>query len=279
MSKDAGENPTGLPPCSVKVPMQVVAYTGDEARPGQRALAVESAINLVYGSVPHAVMMATPADLEDFAYGFSLTEGIVEEAAEIRGTRVEAAPDGIRLHVELAPGRLREHLARKRAISGRTGCGVCGIEDLTELPRAEMRAVSNLQVSLPAIARALAGLDAAQRLGAETRAVHAAAWAGLDGELRAVREDVGRHNALDKLIGALMRDGTAADQGFLVITSRCSFEMVEKAARLGAAVIVAISAPTSLALDRARAHGITLCAIARADSVTVFNSPERLSPA
>ncbi|MEL6063075.1 MULTISPECIES: formate dehydrogenase accessory sulfurtransferase FdhD [unclassified Methylobacterium] len=256
--------------------MQVVAYTGDAMRPGDRALAVETPINLVYGSVPHAVMMATPADLEDFAYGFSLTEGIVEGAGEIRETRVEVGPDGVRLHVELAPGRLREHLARKRAISGRTGCGVCGIEDLAELPRAEMRAVTDLRLPLPAIARALASLDAAQRLGTETRAVHAAAWAALDGELLAVREDVGRHNALDKLIGALIRSGTPADQGFLVITSRCSFEMVEKAARLGAAVIVAISAPTSLALDRARAHGITLCAIARADSVTVFTGAERL---
>ncbi|SDM70419.1 FdhD protein [Methylobacterium phyllostachyos] len=279
MSKDAGTDPIGRAPCSAKVPMRVLAYTGDEARPGERALAIETPINLIYGSVPHAVMMATPADLEDFAYGFSLTEGIIEESAEIRGTRIESAPDGIRLHVELAPGRLREHLARKRAISGRTGCGVCGIEDLAELPRAEMRTVADLRVSLPAIARALAGLDAAQRLGVETRAVHAAAWAALDGTLSAVREDVGRHNALDKLIGALMRAGTAADQGFLVITSRCSFEMVEKAARLGAAVIVAISAPTSLALDRARAHGITLCAIARADSVTVFTGAERLAAA
>ncbi|MWV22907.1 formate dehydrogenase accessory sulfurtransferase FdhD [Methylobacterium sp. 2A] len=276
MSTDTGTHPTDLPPCSLSAPMQVVAYTGDAMRPGDRALAVETPINLVYGSVPHAVMMATPADLEDFAYGFSLTEGIVEGAGEIRETRVEVGPDGVRLHVELAPGRLREHLARKRAISGRTGCGVCGIEDLAELPRAEMRAVTDLRLPLPAIARALASLDAAQRLGTETRAVHAAAWAALDGELLAVREDVGRHNALDKLIGALIRSGTPADQGFLVITSRCSFEMVEKAARLGAAVIVAISAPTSLALDRARAHGITLCAIARADSVTVFTGAERL---
>ncbi|WP_412759972.1 formate dehydrogenase accessory sulfurtransferase FdhD [Methylobacterium guangdongense] len=276
MSTDAGTQSTGLPPCSVNVPMQVVAYTGDGTRSGERALAVETPVNLIYGSVPHAVMMATPADLEDFAYGFSLTEGIVEDAGEIRDTRIEAGPDGMRLHVELAPGRLREHLARKRAISGRTGCGVCGIEDIAELPRAEMGIVADLRVPLPAIARALAGLDGAQRLGAETRAVHAAAWAGLDGTLLAVREDVGRHNALDKLIGALMRAGTPADQGFLVITSRCSFEMVEKAARLGAAVIVAISAPTSLALDRARAHGLTLCAIARADSVTVFTGAERL---
>ncbi|WP_409566506.1 formate dehydrogenase accessory sulfurtransferase FdhD [Methylobacterium sp. E-065] len=282
MSTDTGTQLTSLPPCSVNVPMLVVAYTGDATRSGDRALsgnralAVETPVNLVYGSVPHAVMMATPSDLDDFAYGFSLTEGIVESAEEIRGTRVEAGSDGVRLHIDLAPGRLREHLARKRAISGRTGCGVCGIEDLAELPRAEMRAVPSLQIRLPAIARALAGLDAAQRLGAETRAVHAAAWAGLDGELLAVREDVGRHNALDKLIGALMRAGTRADQGFLVITSRCSFEMVEKAARLGAAVIVAISAPTSLALERARVHGITLCAIARADTVTVFTGAERL---
>lgn len=268
--------PDGLPPSAVRVPMQVVAYTGSAPRPDMRALAVEAPINLVYGSVPHAVMMATPADLDDFAYGFSLTEGIVESAEEIRATRVEAGPDGLRLHVELAPGRLREHLARKRAISGRTGCGVCGIEDLAQLPLAQRRDAPDIRVSLPAIARALAGLDAAQVLGAETRAVHAAAWSRLDGTLAAVREDVGRHNALDKLIGALMRSGTDPGGGFLVITSRCSFEMVEKAARLGAGIVVAISAPTSLALDRARAHGMTLCAIARADTVTVFTGAERL---
>ena len=268
--------PDGLPPPAVRVPMQVVAYTGSAPRPDTRALAVEAPINLVYGSVPHAVMMAPPADLDDFAYGFSLTEGIVESADEIRSTRVEAGPDGLRLHVELAPGRLREHLARKRAISGRTGCGVCGIEDLAQLPLAQRRDAPDIRGPLPAIARALAGLDAAQILGAETRAVHAAAWSRLDGTLTAVREDVGRHNALDKLIGALMRSGTDPGGGFLVITSRCSFEMVEKAARLGAGIVVAISAPTSLALDRARTHGMTLCAIARADTVTVFTGAERL---
>lgn len=276
MSTVAESLPTGLPSASVRVPMQVVAYTGTPPRSDTRALAVEAAVNLVYGSVPHAVMMATPADLEDFAYGFSLTEGIVESASEIRSTRVEVGEDGLRLHVELAPGRLREHLARKRAISGRTGCGVCGIEDLAQLPQAQLRNAPAVRVTLPAIAAALSNLDAAQLLGAETRAVHAAAWARLDGSLAAVREDVGRHNALDKLIGALMRSGTEVDQGFLVITSRCSFEMVEKAARLGAAVIVAISAPTSLALERARANGLTLCAIARADTVTVFTGAERL---
>ncbi|MGU3464865.1 formate dehydrogenase accessory sulfurtransferase FdhD [Methylobacterium sp. C33D] len=276
MSTDTGSHTPAPLPCAVPAPMQVMAYTGAVPRSDTRALAVEAPVNLVYGSVPHAVMMATPADLEDFAYGFSLTEGIVDGAEEIRATRVEAGSDGLRLHVDLAPGRLREHLARKRAISGRTGCGVCGIEDLAQLPRAGGRAAPEVRVALPAIARALSDLDRAQRLGAETRAVHAAAWARLDGGLAAVREDVGRHNALDKLIGALMRTGTPVDAGFLVITSRCSFEMVEKAARLGAAVIVAISAPTSLALDRARSYGMTLCAIARADTVTVFTGAERL---
>ncbi|MEE7494278.1 formate dehydrogenase accessory sulfurtransferase FdhD [Methylobacterium oryzae] len=277
MSTETGSPSSGPLPCAVPAPMQVMAYTGSRPRPDTRSLAVEAPVNLVYGSVPHAVMMATPADLEDFAYGFSLTEGIVDSAEEIRGTWVEAGLDGLRLHVDLAPGRLREHLARKRAISGRTGCGVCGIEDLAQLPRAGGRAASEVRVALPAIAHALSGLDRAQHLGAETRAVHAAAWAGLDGNLAAVREDVGRHNALDKLIGALMRTGTPAEAGFLVITSRCSFEMVEKAARLGAAVIVAISAPTSLALERARSYGMTLCAIARSDTVTVFTGAERLT--
>jgi FdhD protein len=153
---------------------------------------------------------------------------------------------------------------------------VCGIEDLAGLPRSGRQAPPDVRVAVPAIARALAALDAAQVLGAQTRAVHAAAWAGLDGALRLVREDVGRHNALDKLIGAMMRAGFDSADGFLVLTSRCSFEMVEKAARLGAAVVVAISAPTSLALERAQGYGLTLCAIARRDSLTVFSGAERL---
>ena len=262
---------------AVRVATRVVTYAAPEPREDERPLAVEMPVNLVYGSVPYAVMMATPADLEDFAYGFSLTEGIVASADEIRGAAVEAGEGGLRLLVDLAPGRLREHLARKRAISGRTGCGVCGIEDLAALPRAATRDASTaVSVRPEAIARALSDLGDAQALGRETRAVHAAAWARLDGGLAAVREDVGRHNALDKLIGALIRTGTDPAEGFLVITSRCSFEMVEKAAHFGASVLVAISAPTSLAIDRARLHGMTLCAIARADSFAVFCGDERL---
>ncbi|WP_375465804.1 formate dehydrogenase accessory sulfurtransferase FdhD [uncultured Methylobacterium sp.] len=267
----------GVPVTATRVPTRVVAYGDPRPRADTRALAVEMPVNLVYGSVPYAVMMATPADLEDFAYGFSLTEGIVAAADEIRSAAVEPGEGGLRLVIDLAPGRLREHLARKRAMSGRTGCGVCGIEDLAALPRAEMRgAAQPVRVGIAAIERALSDLGTAQALGRETRAAHAAAWARLDGSLVAVREDVGRHNALDKLIGALMRGSTDPAEGFLVITSRCSFEMVEKAAHFGASVLVAISAPTSLAIDRARLHDMTLCAIARADSLTLFCGDERL---
>lgn len=259
-----------------RVPTLVVAYDDAVARPDTRDLAVEMPVNLVYGSVPYAVMMTTPADLVDFAYGFSLTEGIVAEADEIRGVTVEDGEGGLRLLVDLAPGRLREHLARKRAISGRTGCGVCGIDDLAALPMAETKTGASVVVGIAAVERALAALGDAQVLNRRTRAVHAAAWASLDGSLVAVREDVGRHNGLDKLIGALMRTQVDPATGFVVITSRCSFEMVEKAASLGASVVVAISAPTSLAIDRARRHGITLCAIARSDTLTVFTGRERL---
>ena len=273
---DVAGNGAGLPEPAVRVPTRVVAYREAEPRADSRALAVETPVNLVYGSVPYAVMMTTPADLEDFAYGFSLTEGIVEAADEIRGVALESGADGLRLLVDLAPGRLREHLARKRALSGRTGCGVCGIEDLASLPVADMREAPAIRVTVAAVERALSALSDAQVLNHETRAVHAAAWVDLDGTLVAVREDVGRHNALDKLIGALMRAGRDPATGFVVITSRCSFEMVEKAARLGAAVIVAISAPTSLALARAREHDMTLCAIARSDTLTVFCGGQRL---
>lgn len=259
-----------------RVQTAVVAYDDSLPREGDRSLAVEMPVNLVYGSVPYAVMMTTPADLVDFAFGFSLTEGIVESADEIRSALVEDGEGGLRLVVDLVPGRLREHLARKRAMSGRTGCGVCGIDDLSALPMAQSRASGAQRVSIGAIRAALAALGDAQVLNQETRAVHAAAWVGLDGALVAVREDVGRHNALDKLIGALIRRKCDPADGFIVITSRCSFEMVEKAASFGAAVLVAISAPTSLAIDRARLHGMTLCAIARSDTLTVFEGRERL---
>ena len=172
--------------------------------------------------------------------------------------------------------RLHKHLARQRAMTGRTGCGVCGIDDIEALRRARGTSVAAPSIAVTTIARALRALDERQILNLETRAVHGAAWADGSGAIQAVREDVGRHNALDKLIGAMLRAGADPTDGFALITSRCSFEMVEKAATFGARTLVSISAPTSFAIERARALDLTLIAIARRDTLTVFNGEERV---
>ncbi|MBR3191052.1 MAG: formate dehydrogenase accessory sulfurtransferase FdhD [Bosea sp.] len=233
-------------------------------------VAVESPVNIVYGNMPYAVMMTTPSDLEDFVAGFSLTEGIIRRIDEIRSIAVAPRDEGIVATVELAPGRFREHLARRRNLSGRTACGLCGVETLTDLPTAEAAGGTTVPVTAEAIARGLAELEHHQQLNRLTRSVHAAAWCDREGAILAVREDVGRHNALDKLIGARLRAGQDASEGFVLVTSRASFEMVEKTAIFGAGTLVAISAPTSLAIERAKALGLTLVCIARADSATVF---------
>jgi FdhD protein len=254
----------------------VVAFDTDEVSTLQRALPSEEPVNIVYGGVPFAVMMATPSDLEDFAVGFSLTEGIVKDQREIRGVRIERVENGIQCAIDLVPERLHQHFARKRALSGRTGCGLCGIDDLASLPQARAPEGDAPPVAVKAIRDALAGLEEAQPLNDATRAVHAAGWARLDGHIVLVREDVGRHNALDKLIGALLRLEVDPAQGFAVVTSRCSFELVEKIAAFGARTLVAVSAPTSRALERARDLDITLVGIARRDSMTVFHGLDRI---
>nr|WP_246728486.1 formate dehydrogenase accessory sulfurtransferase FdhD [Microvirga terricola] len=264
-------------PVAVDVPTLIVPFGDRPPSAADRLIPVETPINLVYATIPFAVMMATPSDLEDFAYGFSLTEGIIEQTTDLRSIRITENESGITLDMDLIAERLHAHLARRRALTGRTGCGLCGIEDLNALPRAHPPSRTPPVVSAESIGRALAALDEAQPLNNETHAVHATAWANLDGRLTAVREDVGRHNALDKLIGYLLRNGISPDDGFVVVTSRCSFELVEKVAAFGAGTIVAISAPTSLALERARLHNMTLVGIARRDTMTVFHGRERIS--
>ena len=236
----------------------------------ERAVAVEMPVSFIFGDTPYAVMMASPGDAEDFAYGFSLTEGVVQGASDIRAVTSHPAGLGLELHIELAPGRFRDHLARRRAMAGRTSCGLCGIESIGQLPQAAALAPA-APIAPQAIFAALAHLEKNQPLNALTRAVHAAAFCTRDGAVRLAREDVGRHNALDKLIGACLRQNIDPRDGFIVVTSRASFEMVEKAAFFGAATLVAISAPTSLAIDRAQALGLTLAAIARPDSLQVFS--------
>ncbi|MFT8244194.1 formate dehydrogenase accessory sulfurtransferase FdhD [Roseomonas sp. BN140053] len=266
-----------MPPSEGARPVAATLMPFDGAPgPAERAVAVEAPVSLVFSSVPFAVMMATPTELEDFAFGFSLTEGVIGRADDIRGVSVEQEERGWRLEINLAPQRLHVHLARRRVLSGRTGCGICGIEDLDALPAAAAPAGPAPEVEVTAIRRALLALEEGQELNRATRAVHAAAFAAPDGTILHLREDVGRHNALDKLVGALLRRATPPAAGFVLVTSRCSFEMVEKAAAIGARTIVAISAPTSLALDRARALDMTLVAVARRDSITVFHGAERV---
>jgi FdhD protein len=263
-------------PPTVEVQTQTFSYVqGPTGRAAAQAVIVETPINISFGGVGFAVMMATPQDLEDFAYGFSLTEGIIEEASEIRSVEVARAPGGLKLDIALSSDRLRAHLARARALSGRTGCGLCGIDDLAHLPSVRTALAPRSPIAPSAIGAALAALEGGQTLNAATHAAHAAAWCAGRGEVLALREDVGRHNALDKLIGALIRKGVAPDDGFLVITSRCSFEMVAKAATFGASTLVSVSAPTSMALERAAACGVTLIALARRDHAEVFGAPAR----
>ena len=242
----------------------------------ERAVPVELPVNIVFAPVPYAVMMVTPQDIEDFVYGFSRTEGIIESMQDIRDLRIEDVEGGLKAEVILASEQLQRHLARTRNMSGRTGCGVCGIEDMASLPYAKPATTARVHLNLSCVRAAMRDMASRQELNILTRAVHAAAWCSLDGKIVLLREDVGRHNALDKLIGALLRAGIDPASGFVAITSRCSFEMVEKAAAFGASAIVAVSAPTSLAIERAQQHDLVLLAVARDDGALAFAHSERV---
>jgi FdhD protein len=249
---------------------------GDASSAAAGRIAEEAPVALVYNNVVQAVMMATPADLEDFAWGFSLTEGIVADPDEIVAVAVRPVADGAEIHVTVEEEAAARAAARERKLVGRTGCGLCGVASLTEAivrPRAVGR---RLRVAHAGLTAALAALPDHQPLNRETHAVHAAAWAASDGRILLAREDVGRHNALDKLVGAMARGYVDPTSGFCVITSRCSYEMVQKAMMVGIELLVAVSAPTGLALRLAETAGMTIVAVARADAQTVFTHPERL---
>ncbi|CAN7470152.1 formate dehydrogenase accessory sulfurtransferase FdhD [Phenylobacterium sp. LjRoot225] len=256
---------------------EVIRYGGAGAVRASRLAPEEAPVALVHDAATTAVMLATPADLEDFAVGFSLTEGLVEHASQIDALEVVETELGFEARVWLAAASGAVHAARRRRLAGPTGCGLCGIDSLEAALRPARRVGDGLRVSADQVYAAVEALAAAQSLGAATRAVHAAGRWRPDSGLVAVREDVGRHNALDKLAGALARSGEPAGDGILVLTSRVSVEMVQKAAAIGAQVVVAVSAPTALAVRTAEACGLTLVAVARADGFEVFTHSERIS--
>jgi len=239
-------------------------------------VAEEVPVAFVYSGKPHVVMMCTPADLEDLAIGFSLSEEIVGRAAAITRLDVVRHARGVEIQIEIPPDAAARVAQRARALAGRTGCGLCGIEAIGEAVRAPRRVISTVRIAAEALWRASEALDALQPVNRETRAVHAAAWARADGTLDVVREDVGRHNALDKVIGALARSGTDPSAGFLVVTSRASYELVQKCAAAGVALLAAVSRPTGLAIRFADEAGITLVGLLRGRSANVYTHEERL---
>jgi len=241
-------------------------------------IAEEVPVALHYNGRSFAVMMASPEDLEDFAIGFSLSEGLLDARDQLLAVDVQRRLEGIELAMTVAPEAPAARIERgaERLLPGRSGCGMCGTRELEEAVRQPAPLRDAHRVSSAALKRALHALPQHQPMNAATGAVHAAAWADEDGRILLAREDVGRHNALDKLVGAMSRAGIATDAGMLLLTSRASYEMVGKAATVGIGFIAAISAPTTLALELARSAGVCLVAFARPEGFNVYTHAERL---
>jgi len=239
-------------------------------------VAEEMPVALVYHDVPHVVMLATPADLEDYAVGFTLSEGLVERADEIRGVEVVQGEASADVKISVAWERFTQLLQRRRNLAGRTGCGLCGAETAEDAIRECPAVPAGVTLSAAELHAAMAQLSGRQPINARTGSVHAAAWVVPGEGIKVVREDVGRHNALDKTIGALARVKTDFASGYMLITSRASYEMVQKCATVGIPLLVALSAPTAFAVRLAQRTGLTLVAFARADQHVVYAHPHRI---
>ena len=266
--------PPSLPVGAVRRPAE--RHRGGAVAGIHDAVAEEVPVAFIYNGRPHAVMMATPANLEDFALGFSLSEAIIGSAEECGKVKVVEALAGVELHVAIPPARAAMLEQRARELTGRTGCGLCGAQTLDAAVRHPAAVAEPDAIGEAALQRALGDLHERQQINIATGGTHAAAWAAADGALHCVREDVGRHNALDKLVGAMIQGKLDPRAGFLLMTSRASFEIVMKAATIGIGIIAAISAPTALAIALSQETRVTLIGFARPDGYSVYAHPQRL---
>lgn len=257
---------------------EVTQWQDAEPQRAKDYLAEETPVALIYNGVSHAVMLATAQDLEDFALGFSLSEGIIDSPSELYGIEIQPQQNGVALHCDIASERFAQLKQRRRTLAGKTGCGLCGAESLEQAVRYPQPIVTKHVFSAKSVALGLQAIQFGQQLQQKTGATHACAYVLADGSVQTLREDVGRHNALDKLVGALARRKAEHDlaDGFVITTSRASFEMVQKTASAGIAMLVAVSAPTGLAVRVAQQCGLTLVGFARKDRYVVYSHHNRI---
>jgi FdhD protein len=242
---------------------------------GTDFVATETAVAMIYNGISHVVMMATPADLEDFALGVSLSEGILTSAKQLLDCEQIATEKGIELALTITAEPFAKLKERRRNLVGRTGCGLCGAESLEQAITTPYRISAELSISHKALQRAIAALGGEQKLQQQTGAVHGAAWCSKEGEILLLREDVGRHNALDKLLGAISKQEPA--EGFVLVTSRASYEMVSKTASANIPLLAAVSAPTSLAIELAEIAGLTLVGFSRTGRHVIYAHGQRIN--
>lgn len=262
--------------CAGSVQRQVLRVRDGKADVDADVIASEVPIALSCNGESYAVMMATPLDLEDFALGFCLSEAIILDASELSGIDVQSRLEGFAIDMRIPQARAETLASRTRKMTGNSGCGLCGTRELEQVLRHPAPVAHGRALRATALQCGLAALGAAQPLNQATGATHAAAWADMDGRLILVREDVGRHNALDKLIGAMAKTRVDLANGFLILTSRASYEMVQKAATFGIGLIAAISAPTALAIHFAESSGVTLIGFARGTSHVIYTHAQRV---
>ena len=255
--------------------VSVERFKNSECSTIEDFVAEEVPVVLVYNGVSHVVMLATPTNLEDFALGFSLTEGIIANAAEIESSKIYQHANGIEVQLKIPDVRFQGLSNKGRNLTGRTGCGLCGATTLKQAIKPTRSVLGNLKITSKQLTTALQNLSEHQKLNQLTGAIHAVAWVSPENGIVELREDVGRHNALDKLIGALLKRDTDFSAGFMITTSRASYEMVQKATALGVTILAAISAPTALAIRLAEESGLTLIGFARDETCVIYCHSER----